>query len=109
MHHSCTSPCPTGPPRKGVLGTDGLGPLSAHTSNGMRALAWVACCGLLGAAAPQRRCECSGASVAAAYGSRCGTWDSADEEPWCVVATKDACGSERTFTSEVGHFWAHEP
>ena len=26
-----------------------------------------------------------------------------------MVATRDACGSERTFTSEVGHFWAHDP
>ena len=58
-------------------------------------------------------CACSGGTGVGDvrqrpdYGVRCGRWDSADEDPWCVVAAA-ACGTD-TFQSSSGHYWAHRP
>ena len=48
-------------------------------------------------------CLCVGG---AGYGNVCAAWDAADEEPWCRVSTRDACGEDETFVSGA-HFWAH--
>ena len=47
------------------------------------------------------------ARARAGYGARCGRWDSADEDPWCIVGS-GACG-EDTFQSDAGHYWSHRP
>eukprot|EP00936_MAST-01D_sp_MAST-1D-sp1_P001843 g1843.t1 len=43
------------------------------------------------------------------YGSVCASWDAADEEPWCIVASSTACGVNATFSGMSGQYWAHAP
>ena len=59
-----------------------------------------------GARAEAGACACSRV-VSGDYGSGCGHWDSADEEPWCRVA-EGVCGAA-TFESVPGEFWSHQP
>ena len=50
-------------------------------------------------------CQCVGTT---AYGGTCARWDAPDEQYWCHVRTREACGPAETFVSGGKH-WSHLP